>query len=95
VGAAREGGADWTIVRPCWFAQTFEEDPKLSDVRNGKLVVPVSDGMVPFVDAVDIAAVTVAALAEDGHQEQIYELSGPRAMTFADAVGEIASATGR
>ena len=93
--AARESGAEWTIVRPCWFAQTFEEEPKLSEVRDGEVVIPAGEGTVPFVDAVDIAAVTVAALAEDGHQEQIYELSGPRAMTFADAVAEIAEATGR
>ncbi|WP_246011534.1 NAD(P)H-binding protein [Nocardia mexicana] len=93
--AARGSGAEWTIVRPCWFAQTFEEDPKLSEVRSGEVVIPVGAGTVPFVDAADIAAVTVAALTEDGHQEQIYELSGPRAMTFADAVAEIAEATGR
>ncbi|WP_225727380.1 MULTISPECIES: NAD(P)H-binding protein [unclassified Nocardia] len=93
--AARESGAEWTIVRPCWFAQTFEEDPKLSDVRDGAVVIPAGDGTVPFVDAVDIAAVAVAALTEDGHHEQIYELSGPQAMTFADAVAQIAEATGR
>lgn len=93
--AARESGAEWTIVRPCWFAQTFEEDPKLSQVIDGEVVLPAGEGTVPFVDAVDIAAVTVAALTEDGHQERIYELSGPRAMTFADAVTEIAEASGR
>lgn len=93
--AARESGAEWTIVRPCWFAQTFEEDPKLSAVRDGEMVIPDGAGTVPFVDAVDIAAVVVAALTEEGHREQIYEVSGPRAMTFADAVAEIAAATGR
>ena len=93
--AARESGAEWTIVRPCWFAQTFEEDPKLSEVRGGEVATPAGAGTVPFVDAADIAAVTVAALTEDGHQDQIYELSGPRTMTFADAVTEIAAATGR
>ncbi|MGW7531250.1 NAD(P)H-binding protein [Amycolatopsis sp. NPDC054798] len=93
--AARESGAEWTIVRPCWFAQTFEEDPKLSELHEGELAIPVGDGTVPFVDAVDIAAVAVAALTENGHQEEIYELSGPRPLTFADAVTEIAKATGR
>ncbi|MFD2470642.1 NAD(P)H-binding protein [Amycolatopsis silviterrae] len=93
--AARESGAEWTIVRPCWFAQTFEEDPKLSEVRSGEVATPAGDGTVPFVDALDIAAVAVAALVEDGHQGETYEVSGPRAMTFADAVAEIAKATGR
>lgn len=93
--AARESGAEWTIVRPCWFAQTFEEDPKLSELREGELAILVGDGTVPFVDAVDIAAVAVTALTGNGHQEEIYELSGPRPLTFADAVTEIAKATGR
>ncbi|WP_086825113.1 NAD(P)H-binding protein [Allokutzneria sp. NRRL B-24872] len=93
--AAQDSGTEWTVVRPCWFAQTFEEDPKLSDVRAGEVLIPVGEGTVPFVDAVDIAAVAIAALTEDGHQEQVYEVSGPRAMTFAEAVAEIAAATGR
>src|SRR5262249_33692194 len=32
---------------------------------------------------------------EDGHAGQLYELTGPRLMTFEEAVGEIARATGR
>lgn len=47
----------------------------------------------PFIDAEDIADVAVAALTEEGHVGQLYELTGPRLLTFADAVGEIARAT--
>ena len=49
----------------------------------------------PFVDVDDIADVAVAALTEDGHAGELYELTGPRLLTFADAVAEIAAATGR
>ena len=49
----------------------------------------------PFVDVDDIADVAVAALTEDGHAGQIYELTGPRLLTFAEAVDEIAQASGR
>ena len=44
----------------------------------------------PFVDAEDIADVAVAALTEDGHADRLYELTGPRLLTFAEAVEEIA-----
>ena len=37
----------------------------------------------------------MAALTEDGHAGEIYELTGPRLLTFEEAVGEIAKATGR
>ena len=49
----------------------------------------------PFVDADDIADVAVAALTDDGHDGELYELTGPRLLTFAEAVAEIAAATGR
>jgi uncharacterized protein YbjT (DUF2867 family) len=48
----------------------------------------------PFVDAEDIADVAYAALTEDGHAGEVYELTGPRLLTFAEAIGEIADATG-
>ena len=49
----------------------------------------------PFVDADDIADVAVAALTDDRHIGQLYELTGPRLLSFAEAVAEIADATGR
>ena len=49
----------------------------------------------PFVDADDIADVAVAAFTEPGHVGELYELTGPRLLTFAEAVQEIAAASGR
>jgi nucleoside-diphosphate-sugar epimerase len=46
----------------------------------------------PFVDVEDIADVAVTALLEDGHAGQVYELTGPRLLTFVQAVEEIAEA---
>jgi uncharacterized protein YbjT (DUF2867 family) len=37
----------------------------------------------------------VAALTEEGHAGELYELTGPRLLTFEEAVGEIAKASGR
>jgi uncharacterized protein YbjT (DUF2867 family) len=88
-------GADWTIIRCSWFNQNFSEDYLLEPVRGGEVVLPVGDVPEPFVDADDIADVAVAALTEEGHSGQLYELTGPRLLTFAQAIEEIAKATGR
>lgn len=93
--AVRDSGVAWTILRPAWFAQNFSEGIFLDAVLAGELRLPAGDGAVSFVDADDIAAVAVAALTEDGHDGQTYELSGPRALTIAQAVAEISEATGR
>ncbi|MBE1471613.1 hypothetical protein [Kibdelosporangium phytohabitans] len=53
------------------------------------------DGEEPFIDVRDIADVAVATLTEPGHAGKRYELSGPRLLSWAEAVEEVARATGR
>lgn len=87
---------DWTVLRPSWFMQNFSETEFLSDpVRAGELRTCTGDGREPFVDLEDLAEVAVAVLTEPGHAGRIYELTGPRPMTFGDAVAAVAEASGR
>ncbi len=91
----RESGLNWTIVRCSFFAQNFSEGAFTDYVLAGELALPNGDVPEPFVHADDIADVAVAALTSDRHSGRIYELTGPRAITFGEAVAEIAAATGR
>jgi uncharacterized protein YbjT (DUF2867 family) len=94
--AVRGSGADWTILRPVWFAQNFSEEPFLHhDVMRGEVLLPSGNGAHPFVDADDIAEVAAAALTEAHHAGEVYTLSGPRALTVAEAGAIITAATGR
>lgn len=94
--AVKDAGTEWTILRPTWFDQNFSEAPAFVDqLRTGRLRLPAGDGRQPFIDARDIAEVAVAALLDDGHHGHTYDLSGPEALTFAEAVDRIAKATGR
>ncbi|MGY5885855.1 NmrA family NAD(P)-binding protein [Modestobacter lacusdianchii] len=93
--AAEEGGLQWTVLRCSWFVQNFTEGQFAGPLAAGELALPVTDVPEPFLDAEDIADVAVAALLDDGHAGRTYELTGPRAMTFAEAVAEIAAVTGR
>lgn len=88
-------GLAYTIVRCSWFMQNFSEHFLRDVVMGGVLALPVGDVGEPFVDCDDIADVAVAALTEDGHAGELYELTGPRLMTFADTAREIAEASGR
>ncbi len=90
-----EAGVEWTIVRCAWFNQNFDENYLLEPILGGEVALPSGDVPEPFVDAEDIADVAVAALTEDGHAGKLYELTGPRLLTFAEAVEEIAKASGR
>jgi uncharacterized protein YbjT (DUF2867 family) len=93
--AVRDSGADLTILRSTWFMQNFGEDYMLEHVLSGEIRLPAGDVATPFLDVDDIADVAVATLTEDRHAGQLYELTGPRSLTFAEAAAEIAEATGR
>jgi uncharacterized protein YbjT (DUF2867 family) len=84
-----------TVVRCSWFAQNFTESYLLEPVLAGEVALPAGDVPEPFVDVDDIADVATAALTQDGHAGEIYELTGPRSLTFAQALEEIAGTTGR
>lgn len=91
--ALRHSGADATVLRANWFFQNFNEDLFLPYIQQGTLALPTGDTPEPFVDANDIAECAVACLLDNGHIGKTYELSGPSAVTFADATEMISSVT--
>ncbi len=93
--ALQASGADWTILRCSWFSLNFSENFMLDSILAGVVALPVGAVREPFVDADDIADAAAAALTEDGHVGKLYELTGPRLLSFAEAVAEIAEASGR
>ncbi|MER5470563.1 NAD(P)H-binding protein [Streptomyces sp. NPDC002685] len=93
--ALRTSGADWTIVRASWFTQNFSEGPLVEGLRHGELVFPAGEVREPFIDVRDIADVVVAALTGgDRYTGQELAITGPRLLTFREAVAEISRATG-
>jgi uncharacterized protein YbjT (DUF2867 family) len=91
----QEAGAAWTVVRCAVFAQNFDEGLLVDAVRAGELALPAGDVREPIVDADDIADVVVAALTDDAHAGRLYELTGPRLLSFQEAMDEIGRAVGR
>ncbi|WP_376702873.1 NAD(P)H-binding protein [Mesorhizobium sp. ISC25] len=88
-------GAEWTILRCAWFSQNFSEGFLVDSLREGEVALPVGNVGEPFVDADDIADAAATVLTRQGHTGQLYELTGPRLLSFADAVAEIGRAAGR
>ncbi|MER8682950.1 NmrA family transcriptional regulator [Mesorhizobium sp. M1405] len=88
-------GADWTILRCAWFSQNFSEGFLVESLQEGEVALPVGSVGEPFVDADDIAEAAFAVLTQQGDVGELYELTGPRLLSFADAVAEIGRAAGR
>ncbi|MEM9457299.1 MAG: NmrA family transcriptional regulator [Myxococcota bacterium] len=91
----RESSLEWTILQASWFMENFSEGGFVEGIEAGLLSVPVHGTREPFVDLDDLADVAVAALLEDRHVGQTYEVTGPELLSFDDAVGRIAQAVGR
>jgi uncharacterized protein YbjT (DUF2867 family) len=91
----RNSGLPFTIVRAAWFAQNFSEGYLRDPILGGVLPMPGGDILEPIIDIDDIADVVVAALTEEGHLGQRYEVTGPRLMTFAEMAGVLSDTLGR
>lgn len=85
----------WTIIQASWFNQNFSESFFLDPILAGIVALPRAEALEPFTDADDIADVVTAVLLNNIHNGKTYELTGPRLLTFKDAVNEIAIKTGR
>ncbi len=92
-GAVRESGLDWTILRPGNFdSNTYAW---AASVRADRTVAaPFADIGLPAIDPGDIAEVAAAALREDGHAGQIYDLTGPAPVTPREQAEAIGAALG-
>jgi len=89
-------GTRWTIVRPNLFLQ-FVLGGFAPDQISGQgvLLQPAGDGRVSMVDRRDLAAVAVAALADEGHEGRRYDVTGPAAPTMGELAQKLSARLGR
>tara|TARA_R110002072_G_scaffold16570_4_gene64480 strand:- start:2840 stop:3667 length:828 start_codon:yes stop_codon:yes gene_type:complete len=79
-----QSGISWTVVRASWFNQNFSEGLFHQFIMDGNIALPVTDITEPFIDIDDIAEVVIASLIDDSHSGQLYEVTGPELISFAD-----------
>jgi uncharacterized protein YbjT (DUF2867 family) len=94
----RESGRNWTILRPNWLMQNFDEDDAVyaRAIRDDAELYAGSGGhRAGFVDTRDVADSAVAVLTTDGHHGHGYDLTGPQSLTFAEVADTLSSASGR
>jgi uncharacterized protein YbjT (DUF2867 family) len=82
-------GMDYSIVRASWFNQNWSESFFLNPIISGEVALPMSDVLIPFVDANDIAEVAATVLLDDTYNGEIIELTGPELISFKDIVNII------
>lgn len=93
--AAVRHGTVWGVVRCAFFLQNFDESLFAGPLAAGHVAFPAGAVEEPFVDLDDVAEVAVALMTGDVAADRVYELTGPRLLTFRAATETIAGATGR
>lgn len=88
-------GIDHTIVRASWFNQNWSESFFLDPILSGEVALPMSDVLIPFVDADDIAEVAATVLLDENYNGKIIEVTGPELVTFKDVINTISKASNR
>ena len=88
-------GIPFTHLRPSSFMQNFVAHAAGSICDANAIYMPFGQARISFVDARDVAAVARVVLTEPGHENKIYEISGPEAITVNDVAHALTQATDR
>lgn len=92
--AVKAGGLAWTVLMPVEFMANALE--WADGIRtHGEVREPFVGRLSAMVHEADIGAVAAVALTEDGHDGQVYLITGPEVLTVGDKVDAIATASGR
>src|SRR5262249_62420941 len=91
-------GAGWVILRASWYmTNLLAAAPQVA--AEGRLYAPAGEARIAMIDPRDVGAAAAAVLSDSGHEAGLgheghtYLLTGPRAITYADAAAELSAAT--
>ena len=90
----KESGLAYTMLRPTGFMQNTLAFAG-SVASEGRFYAPLADAKVTWIDARDIAAVAARALTEDGHEGEVYDLTGPEAISNRDIAEKLSRVIGK
>jgi len=88
-------GLDWTILRPTIFMQNLVPGIAPGVAKESTFYAPAGDARMPWVDTRDIAAVAGSVLTAAGHENLIYEITGPESLTHAQVAERLSAQLGR
>lgn len=87
-------GFTWTFLRPTMMMVNTIEWWSATIRSQNAVYFPGGNGKVPPVDPRDVAAVACTVLTCPGHEAQIYEVTGPEALTIREMVQVMAKILG-
>jgi len=90
----KSSSTTYVSLRPNWFSDNFHTFWK-SDILQGNIRLPAAQGRSSFIDARDVAACAAAALTTDKFDGGAFDLTGPEALSYAEAAEILSAVTGK
>jgi len=90
-----ESGLEWTILRPTIFMQNLAPMIGPPVAKESTFYAPAGDARLPWVDTRDIAEVAGTVLTSTGHENLVYEITGPEALTYTQVAEHLSAQMGR
>ncbi len=88
----RASGAGWVILRASWYMSNLLAE-RSRVAAEGRLYAPAGEARIAMIDPRDVGAAAAAVLSGAGHEGQTYLLTGPSAITYAQAAAGLSAAT--
>jgi NAD(P)H dehydrogenase (quinone) len=92
--AIRESGLPFTFLRNNWYFENVTAGLAAA-VERGSLAGGTGEGRIAYAARADYAAAAAVVLTGEGHEGEVYELTGDAAITQADLAAEASRASGR
>ncbi len=86
---------EWGVLQPSWFMQNFVNALGPAIKADGEIITATGDGRVGFIDVSDIAEVAFHALTNPEPPNRALVITGPQALSYADAAVIISEAAQR
>lgn len=86
----RQSGLAFTIMRDSFYLDLL---PELADA-DGVIRSPGGADAVAWVSREDVARTVAAVVAESGHENRTYDVTGPESFSLAEACARLAALTG-
>jgi NAD(P)H dehydrogenase (quinone) len=92
--AIAASGLPATILRNGWYTENYEQAARQAR-DTGVVASSTGDGRVASATRADYAAAAAAVLTSDGHEGEVYELSGDTAWDFDELAATLSELLGR
>lgn len=93
--ALKASGIPTTVLRNTWYQELYIHPGLQAYMDNGSIINSAGTGTINTVTRDDLALAAATVLAEDGHQDQVYELASTQSWSYGELADILSQVSGK